>query len=155
MAPTAAYLLRCSNIAVLSAHPLEGESMRKYAIFGALVAAAISTAAWAAQQDFVIVNHTGQAVLTLNVSPSDENTWGPDILGVDILANGERADVTFDNNEDRCECEQRQHQIFSRESRRTAQITVVPGSSSARRARSRRALKAEWPLPTTMTLRPA
>jgi hypothetical protein len=77
--------------------------MRNFAIFGALVAAAISTAAWAAQQDFTIVNHTGQAVMTLNVSPSDENTWGPDILGVDILANGEQADVSFANSEDRCE----------------------------------------------------
>jgi hypothetical protein len=77
--------------------------MRNFAIFGALVAAAISTAAWAAQQDFTIVNHTGQAVMTLNVSPSDENTWGPDILGIDVLGNGEQADVTFDNSEDRCE----------------------------------------------------
>lgn len=77
--------------------------MRRTAIFGALVAAAISTAAWAARQDFVIVNNTGQAVMTLNVSPSDENTWGPDILGVDILADGEQAGVFFDNEEERCE----------------------------------------------------
>jgi hypothetical protein len=72
-------------------------------IFGALVASALATAAYAAQQDFQIVNNTGQAILTLNVSPSDETSWGPDILGVDILAAGERADVSFDNAEERCE----------------------------------------------------
>lgn len=77
--------------------------MRRMSILGALVASALATAAWAAQQDFEIVNNTGQAILTLNVSPSDEASWGPDILGVDILAAGERADVTFDNAEERCE----------------------------------------------------
>ena len=77
--------------------------MRGFAIFGALVASAIATAALAAQQDFEIVNNTGQAILTLNVSPSDEASWGPDILGVDILAAGERADISFDNAEERCE----------------------------------------------------
>ncbi|HEX8364203.1 MAG TPA: hypothetical protein VF603_02850 [Allosphingosinicella sp.] len=77
--------------------------MRSFMIFGALVASALATAAFAAQQDFAIVNNTGQAILTLNVSPSDETSWGPDILGVEILAAGERADVSFDNEEERCE----------------------------------------------------
>jgi len=77
--------------------------MRNYTIFGALVACAVATAAYAAQQDFEIVNNTGQSILTLNVSPSDEAAWGPDILGVEILAPGERADVSFDNSEERCE----------------------------------------------------
>jgi hypothetical protein len=77
--------------------------MRTFSILGAVVAAAMATAAWAAQQDFTIVNNTGQAILTLNVSPSDEAAWGPDILGVDILAAGERAEISFDNAEERCE----------------------------------------------------
>lgn len=77
--------------------------MRSFVLLGALVASALATAALAAQQDFTIVNDTGQAILTLNVSPSDEAEWGPDILGVDILAAGERAAVSFDNAEERCE----------------------------------------------------
>jgi hypothetical protein len=77
--------------------------MFRASILGALVASALATAAYAAQQDFEIVNSTGQAILTLNVSPSDENSWGPDILGVDILAAGESADISFDNEEERCE----------------------------------------------------
>jgi hypothetical protein len=80
-----------------------GVYMRTFSILGAVVAAAMATAAWAAQQDFTIVNNTGQTILTLNVSPSDEAAWGPDILGVDVLAAGERAEISFDNAEERCE----------------------------------------------------
>lgn len=61
-----------------------------------------ATLAWAAEQDFTIINRTGHAVMTLNVSPSDETNWGPDILGVEILANGESAEITFDRDEERC-----------------------------------------------------
>ena len=70
---------------------------------GAFVAAALATAAYAADQDFTIVNNTGQAIMTLNVSPTESDEWGPDILGVDILANGERAEISFERGEDRCE----------------------------------------------------
>jgi hypothetical protein len=77
--------------------------MRRFAILAALVASALATTASAAQQDFTILNNTGQAILTLNVSPSDEAAWGPDILGVEILATGEQAEISFDNEEERCE----------------------------------------------------
>ncbi|WP_166039232.1 hypothetical protein [Sphingosinicella sp. YJ22] len=56
----------------------------------------------AAQQDFSVVNNTGHVVMTLNVSPSNENEWGPDILGTDTLANGETAEVTFQRGSDQC-----------------------------------------------------
>ena len=72
-------------------------------IGGALLASALATAAYAAQQDFTIVNDTGQVIMTLNVSPSDENQWGPDILGTDVLAAGESAEISFDRAEERCE----------------------------------------------------
>lgn len=71
-------------------------------IVGALLASAAATAAYAAQQDFTIVNNTGQAIMTLNVSPSDEDEWGPDILGVDVLGAGENAEISFDRDEERC-----------------------------------------------------
>lgn len=82
--------------------------MRFARLFGAAAAATlavtgIATAAWAAQQDFTITNNTGQTIMTLNVSPSDENSWGPDILGSDVLAAGEQAHITFDRDEERCQ----------------------------------------------------
>ena len=59
--------------------------------------------AGAAQQDFSVVNNTGHVVMTLNVSPSNENEWGPDILGTDTLADGETAQVTFQRGSDQCQ----------------------------------------------------
>lgn len=56
----------------------------------------------AARQNFTVVNNTGHVVVTLNVSPSSETRWGPDILGRDVLGNGESADITFDRDESIC-----------------------------------------------------
>jgi len=55
-----------------------------------------------AQQNFTITNNTGHTVTTLNVSPTNENSWGPDILGRDVLANGESAQITFERGETQC-----------------------------------------------------
>ncbi len=76
--------------------------MRKFLAIAAFAVAAMTTAAYAAAQDFTIHNNSGHTVVTLNVSPTSSNQWGPDILGRDVLANGESAQVTFDRNEDQC-----------------------------------------------------
>ena len=77
--------------------------MRKGLFAGAFLAAAFAaSAAWAAAQDFTIHNHTGHVIVTLNVSPSDSNRWGPDILGREVLGDGEATEVSFDRNEDQC-----------------------------------------------------
>jgi hypothetical protein len=54
------------------------------------------------RQDFTLVNSTGHIVTALNVSPSDEDTWGENILGGDKLGNGESAQITFDRGEKAC-----------------------------------------------------
>lgn len=56
-----------------------------------------------AQQNFTINNNTGHVLTTLNVSPSNEDQWGPDILGRDVLANGESAEITFARGETQCQ----------------------------------------------------
>ena len=76
--------------------------MRKLRIAAALVAAAIATAAYAAAQDFVIVNDTGRTLMTLNVSPTGEEEWGPDLLGEQVMEEGVTATVTFDVDDGRC-----------------------------------------------------
>ena len=55
-----------------------------------------------AQQNFTINNNTGHTVMTLNVSPSNEDQWGPDILGSEVLANGQSAQVSFERGEEQC-----------------------------------------------------
>ena len=54
------------------------------------------------QQDFTIVNNTGRMLMTLNVSPNDQNEWGPDILGADTLPNGGSGQVSFARGSDQC-----------------------------------------------------
>ena len=76
--------------------------MKKLLLAIALVFSTIASPAFAGQQDFTIVNNTGQAVMTLNVSPTDETQWGPDILGRDVLANGESAQISFERGETQC-----------------------------------------------------
>jgi hypothetical protein len=61
-----------------------------------------SPGAAGSQQDFTIVNNTGQTVMTLNVSPSDQNSWGPDILGQDVLANGQQGQIQFARGQEQC-----------------------------------------------------
>jgi hypothetical protein len=65
-------------------------------------AAAPSAAVGTARQNFSVVNTTGHVVMTLNVSPTTENEWGPDILGTDVLQNGQTAQVVFDRAEAQC-----------------------------------------------------
>ena len=59
-------------------------------------------AAGQAQQNFTVLNNTGHVVMTLNVSPSNEDSWGPDILGAAVIANGESAQVTFERGQAQC-----------------------------------------------------
>lgn len=75
-------------------------------IFAAGVAAAsmfYATLAFAAPQDFTLTNSTGHVIVTLNVAPADSDRWGPDILGREVLGDGEQAEITFDRDEEQCE----------------------------------------------------
>lgn len=60
------------------------------------------TTAAGSQQDFTIVNNTGRTLMTLNVSPNDQNEWGPDILGTETLANGGSGQVAFTRGNEQC-----------------------------------------------------
>lgn len=50
-------------------------------------------------QDFTLVNRTGVDIYYLHVSPHSSDEWGEDILGVDILADGEEVEIVFDRSE--------------------------------------------------------
>ena len=65
-------------------------------------AAPAAPAGDATNQNFTLNNNTGHVVVTLNVSPNNEDEWGPDILGRDTLANGESAQITFPRAETQC-----------------------------------------------------
>lgn len=50
-------------------------------------------------QDFKLVNKTGVVISSLYISPSDKEEWGEDILGKDVLGDGENADIKFKRSE--------------------------------------------------------
>lgn len=45
--------------------------------------------------DFKLVNKTGLTIVELYVSPAKDDEWGDDVLGLDVLKNGESADIEF------------------------------------------------------------
>lgn len=74
-------------------------------ILGAVCAAMLSaSAALVAQgkQDFTLVNKTGLTISEFYVSPSDDNEWGEDVLGKDVLADNEKVHIKFARKEKDC-----------------------------------------------------
>jgi hypothetical protein len=66
------------------------------AVFALMLMLVSTSAALAADpRDFVLINNTGQAIHNLYVSPSNQTEWGDDVLGQDILTNGENVTILF------------------------------------------------------------
>nr|WP_295830562.1 hypothetical protein [uncultured Azospirillum sp.] len=58
--------------------------------------------AFAGKQDFTIVNKTGYPLKHIYVSENNNNSWDEDILGRDVLDDGEYFEVAFDKAENVC-----------------------------------------------------
>ncbi|HEY0837588.1 MAG TPA: hypothetical protein VGE72_26980 [Azospirillum sp.] len=76
-------------------------------IKAAMVAAALTLAfvqspAVAGDQDFKIVNKTGYTFKNIHVSEANNNSWDEDVLGRDVLENGESLDVSFSKGTKTC-----------------------------------------------------
>lgn len=71
---------------------------------GAMLAFAFADAAPAqqAKQDFALVNRTGYALSHVYVAPTKSDDWGDDIMGEDIVQNGETVPITFSRKESIC-----------------------------------------------------
>jgi hypothetical protein len=48
-----------------------------------------------ARQDFTLINRTGYTIDQVFVSPSNQRSWGRDVLGQDILESGQQVSITF------------------------------------------------------------
>ncbi len=53
-------------------------------------------------QDFVLVNQTGLTIDQFFCSPTKSNDWEEDVLGVDVLADEESAEISFSRDEASC-----------------------------------------------------
>lgn len=58
-------------------------------------AALAAPAAFAGTQDFTLVNQTGVEIYSLFISESANDEWEEDVLGDDVLPDGDRMRITF------------------------------------------------------------
>ncbi len=63
---------------------------------------AVALPAYAADQDFQLVNRTGYQIDEVYVGPHSSRSWGKDVMGTDALADGERVNITFPNRTSAC-----------------------------------------------------
>ncbi len=70
------------------------KSLRIFFI-AAMLIMAMTSMAFAGAQDFKLINNTGHDIQVVNVSPSSSEDWQNDILGSQVLGNGEYCDVQF------------------------------------------------------------
>ena len=75
-----------------------------FAKSAAVVAAAFlfHGAALAGQQDFTVVNKTGYPLKHMYVSEANNNSWDEDVLGRDVLNDGEYFELEFAKGEKTC-----------------------------------------------------
>jgi hypothetical protein len=73
----------------------------------AVLLLSLSTVTFAAAQqrknlDFTLVNKTGVDIMEVYLSPTSDDEWGSDVMGKDILENGQKVDITFSSAETEC-----------------------------------------------------
>lgn len=56
----------------------------------------------AGNQDFTLVNKTGYEIGEVYVAPSKSDEWEEDVLGQDVLVDGDRVDITFSRKTKSC-----------------------------------------------------
>ncbi len=56
--------------------------------------------AMAGDQDFTLVNKTGVDIAELYISPASLDSWGEDVLDVDILEDGQKVNISFSPEEE-------------------------------------------------------
>ncbi len=71
----------------------------KFLLFVLLLFIAIT---YGETKEFTLVNDTGMDIYALYISPKDEDNFGEDILGLDVLADGESAEIKVDIKGDTC-----------------------------------------------------
>jgi len=54
------------------------------------------------KQDFALTNRTGYTISEVYVAPTKSDEWEEDVLGLDVLNNGERVEIGFPWREDTC-----------------------------------------------------
>lgn len=72
------------------------------AALAVILSLAVPAAALAADQDFTLVNRTGYTIEQVYVSPIKARDWEEDVLGRDVLDDGDVVNIRFSKREDVC-----------------------------------------------------
>lgn len=62
----------------------------------------IGTSVFASELDFTLVNQTGYHIRAIYIDPNSSSVWTDDIMGTDILADGEAVQINFSPEIDSC-----------------------------------------------------
>lgn len=71
---------------------------RKRFLFLVLFIALTALAAQAQVFDFTLVNKTGMDIDEVYVAPADDDEWGEDILGIDVLEDKKSVEIEIDED---------------------------------------------------------
>jgi hypothetical protein len=79
------------------------EALLKTTILGlAALVAAFSTAAFAEDATFALTNNSTYQIDSFYASPANDDQWGEDILGQDVLEGGQSGTVTIADGSTEC-----------------------------------------------------
>ncbi len=67
-----------------------------------LLGAALSGSAWADNRDFSLINGTGYQIKHVYIDESSSDAWTDDVLGRDVLDNGDSVDISFGKGDKGC-----------------------------------------------------
>ncbi len=74
----------------------------KVLIAAAAVLCAVAAPALAGDQDFKLRNKTGYTIERVYVSAAKTDDWEEDVMGDDVLPDGDSVDITFASSENAC-----------------------------------------------------
>ena len=76
--------------------------MLKFIAAGAAALLLAASPASAADQDFTLKNKTGYTIASVYVSAANQKDWEDDVMGKDVLDDGEHVDISFPKRASAC-----------------------------------------------------
>jgi hypothetical protein len=82
------------------------KTQRKFAglVAAVLVGLAAAVPAWAQMYEkIMVVNSTGYTIAEVYIAPASSDSWEEDVLGVDVLVDGDEVEIDFRRSENTCD----------------------------------------------------
>jgi hypothetical protein len=76
--------------------------MRKMSLLPVALLSCIGTGVFASELDFTLVNQTGYDIRAVYIDPDSSSVWTDDIMGADILVDGDAVHINFAAGLDTC-----------------------------------------------------